>query len=98
MSTTSTARLIRPSTEGANLQVQVKPNPSAENADQTVSGMTGYAMITVTNILGQTVYSSNVTVDTTTPVLLPIQLWETGTYMVVVTAGGKTTAERLVVE
>ena len=98
VSTSSSARLISPQTESGNLEIWVQPNPALDNADMTVSGMSGYVSINVTNVLGQTVYTSYIRVDQSQRVALPAQLWESGIYMIVVSAGSNVATERFIVE
>jgi hypothetical protein len=98
VSAVSSARFITPQADAHDMHIQVKPNPTIESADLVVDGISGMATIIVTNVLGQVVFTSLVTVDRSQTVQLPAQLWEPGVYMIVVASGGNTLTERLIVE
>ena len=80
------------------LQIALAPNPTVGTTELQVKGMSGAATITVTNVLGQVVYSSVQQVNSSQTVLIPSQLWQSGSYLVVVSNGQDVKTERLIVE
>jgi hypothetical protein len=94
----SNARMLLTPVVSVNMQISVMPNPSSGATELSVTGMSGTAAVVVTNVLGQTVYSSNTVVDGSAKIFLPSQLWESGNYFVVVSNGQDVKSEKLVVE
>lgn len=82
----------------SQLNVRLAPNPSSGVVELQVIGVEGVTSIVVTNLLGQVVYSTNISVTNTRTTYLPAQLWTSGTYIVVTSAGGQTVSTRLIVE
>lgn len=94
----SNARFMLQPATGSALQISLLPNPTAGTTELKVIGMSGSAAIIVTNVLGQVVYSSNQNIDSVKQIFLPSQLWESGTYLVVVNNGQEVKSERLIVQ
>ena len=94
----SGARFAAPANVSQTMAVKISPNPSADVVQLEISSVEGQVSIVVTDVLGQVVYSSNLNVDKSRTTYLPSQLWASGTYLIVVSAGGEVTTERLVIE
>jgi hypothetical protein len=78
--------------------MQITPNPSSGVVELYISGVEGVITIMVSDLLGQIIYSCNISLSNSTTAYLPAHLWPSGTYIILGSAGGQIATERLIVE
>ncbi len=95
----SGARYAAPKAEvGSMLVVEMLPNPAHGVVQLNISGVVSGVTITVTDLLGQIVYSTTLAIDGERTAYLPSQTWASGTYIVSVSSSQNLFAERLIVQ
>jgi hypothetical protein len=96
----SGARLAPPISETTemNMIISMMPNPTSGITEMQIQNASGSVLISVTDLLGQTIYSCTIAVDGNRTAYLPSQLWTSGSYFVNVRYNGSIITERLIVE
>lgn len=95
----SGARHAQPMAEtvSASMTISMMPNPTAGIVEMQIKDVAGSVSISITDLLGQTVYTTSLVVDGSRTAYLPAQTWSSGTYIVNVRGANSNITERLVV-